>query len=177
MATLTYDAIRPVSQHATQRRIVPSYGVINFNGADEILSEENYASSNALVEDLFNRISNLSTNFEMINLYFPTDVQGRWLVDGQALNQICKESNVRYSLNRTTQMWRFIPMDVSIFQRVYDWQQVFQFVFYPKCTMGTWNLDHKFVQLLAEQGRCDCKRPPEEGIWTVEPWAKADHKA
>lgn len=175
--TLSYDLIKPVSGFASSRKFNPSYGVIQFNGADDIISEESYANSNEVIADMYNRITNLSENFEMINLYFPSDTQGRWMFNGRELRDVCKKANVVYQYNDLTGMWRFIPMDASVFQRVYEWQQVFQFVFYPECIIGTWNLDFSRVQYLAELGNCSCNRKPRQGVWIIEPWAMAEHVA
>lgn len=173
--TLNYGAIKPVSKFSKYQLPSVNYGVIQFNGADDILSEENYGSTTELTKDLYSRITKLSYDFAMVNLYFPTDAEGKKLIDMRSLRQVCKDSNVVFSFNNVTQMWRFLPMDVSIFQRVYESQNILQFTFYPRRDFnGNWNLDANRVQALAEKGQCKCNLP-QEGIWLVEPWAKAEH--
>ena len=174
MATLTYEATRPISCFSKEKKVAASYGIVTFNGADEIIYQDQYESQNAFAADVYARISKLSNEFAMLNLYAPDDARGCWPLNGHELRKVCEKHNVFFTKNRYTSMWSFIPMDISVFQRVYEWQQVFQFTFYPKSTGTSWNLDARFVALLAEQGRCTLLSPPDGGVWCIEPWEKVE---
>lgn len=163
---LKYERIRPISKFAPQRQEM-DYGVIKFN--QQYMSEEDYASLDALTTDLFNAIPNLVHDFAMLNLYFPGDANGKKLLDYIHLCNVCRASNVRFGYDLMGN-WTFLPMHVSIFERVFESQNVLLFNFYPQRHNGVWNLDHELVSQIAHKGHCTVSRPPTRGLWIVEPW-------
>lgn len=170
---LKFDRIRPVSKFAPTQPKKQDYWVINFNDADQIMNENDYDSLPALTKDLHEKIRTLVPDFSVIHLYHPADCSGHMLMDMTKLRNVAQENSVRWSFNRSTGMWSFIPMHPSVFKQVYDWQLILQFTFYPKVFMGIWNLDLNKVRQVAAQGHCNVRCAPEEGVWTIEPWLKA----